>query len=124
MYKITVKGEAKTDYKDLSELDGIDCQDCFSEYFDKTSYSKDVTSGYMHFEYKEGKLWTITQYNSTRELTPEELEDLLSYTQGQWSDGIGEGFEQQPCFYDEDDEEVFISPWSPRQEVTITQTLI
>jgi hypothetical protein len=26
MYKITIKGEAKTDYDNLSELDGVDCK--------------------------------------------------------------------------------------------------
>lgn len=104
MYKITVRGEAQTDYENLSELDGVDCQDCFSEYFDDTTYSNDVTGGYMHFEYEDGKLWTVTNYNSNRELTQEELDDLEDYTTGQWSDGIGEGFEQEPCYYDDEEE--------------------
>ena len=142
MYKIIVKGEAKTSYSNLEELDGIDCQDEFSEYFgeDEESLKGVVTSGYMSFEYdkKENKLYTITEYQSTRELTEEELEILKEYTTGQWSDGIGEGFEQQPCKYvdtpyreyDKDDDdgfeddnegEVYISPWSIQQIVTIKQ---
>ena len=125
MYKITIKGEAKTDYDNLSELDGVDCQDDFAEYFDSDfSFKDDVESGYMYFSFENEKLWTITQYFSNRELSNEELEILSDYTQGQWSDGIGEGFEQQPCFYDDNEEEVYISPWDINQEVEITQISI
>jgi hypothetical protein len=78
----------------------------------------------MYFSFENEKLWTITQYFSNRELSNEELEILSDYTQGQWSDGIGEGFEQQPCFYDDNEEEVYISPWDINQEVEITQISI
>ena len=141
MWTITIKGEATTDYPNLKELDGIDCQDEFSEYFDgDESYANDVTDGYMRFEFENGKLFTITEYDSTRELTDEELSQLRDYTVGQWSDGIGEGFEQGPCYQayepyhkytddekekyddcDEDDLDVFISPWSFEQVATIEQ---
>jgi len=125
MYKITIKGEAKTDYDNLLELDGVDCQDDFAEYFDSDfSFKDDVESGYMYFSFENEKLWTITEYFSNRELSNEELEILSDYTQGQWSDGIGEGFEQEPCFYDDNDEEVFISPWHRNQEVEIIQISI
>lgn len=145
MYKITVKGEAKTEYPNLTELDGISCQDEFSEYFDgDESYIDDVSNGYLYFKYEDGKLWSITTYDSTRELTQEELEKLKEYTIGQWSDGIGEGFEQNPCYtasqpyrtyeeefddYENQDEadidlEVYISPWFYGQIITITQELI
>jgi hypothetical protein len=121
MYKITIKGEASTDYKDLSELDGIDCQDNFAEYFDSDfSFKKDIKDGYMYFSFENEKLWTITEYISTRELSKEELEILADYTQGQWSDGIGEGFEQYPCHYgDEGEEEIYISPWHVGQKLEI-----
>lgn len=145
MYKITVKGEAKTEYPNLTELDGISCQDEFSEYFDgDESYVGDVNNGYLYFKYEDGKLWSITTYDSTRELTQKELEELKEYTTGQWSDGIGEGFEQFPCHtasqpyriyekefddYENQDEanedlEVYISPWFFEQIITITQELI
>jgi hypothetical protein len=135
MYRITIKGEAKTSYPNLQELDGIDCQDEFSEYFDgDESYAKDVTNGYLHFEYdkSDGKLYSVTTYDSTRLLTGEELEQLGDYTSGQWSDGIGEGFEQNPCYhskeeydyYDELTNEVYISPWHRNQILTITQNEI
>ena len=125
MYKITIKGEASTDYKWLSELNGVDCQDDFAEYFDSDfSFKDDIESGYMYFSFENEKLWTITEYFSNRELYNEELEILSDYTQGQWSDGIGEGFEQEPCFYDDNDEEVYISPCSTNQEVEIIQISI
>lgn len=127
-YKITIKGEAKTDYSNLQELDGIDCQDRFSEYFDRDweghpapSYTKVVTGGYMHFECIDDKLYAVTKYSSSRELTETELNELGSYTQGQWSDGIGEGFEQNPCYTGDDDEEVYISPWFHGQKLEIKQ---
>lgn len=122
MYKITVKGEAKTDYSDIYKLQGIDCQDSFAEYFDDDfTFKNNIKSGYLQFEVSDFKLWSITVYNSDRRLTQEELEILKDYTQGQWSDGIGEGFEQEPCMYDEDEKEVFISPWFFGQEISITQ---
>jgi len=122
MYKIKIKGTAKTRYKYIKDLEGIDCQDNFSDYFDSDStYVGDVTNGYMYFEVEKGKLMTITEYNSKRELTDNELEELAGYTQGQWSDGIGEGFEQEPCHYIKG-EGVYISPWH-RDQVLITEQI-
>lgn len=134
MYKITVKGEAYTDYEHPEELDGIqeDNQD-FTEYFSgkyrdneqqQSLIDKKVCNGYMSFIFKEGKLWTITTYESPEELTERELNILRDYTQGQWSDGIGEGFEQEACYYDSEDNEVYISPWSHEQIITVTQEKI
>ena len=54
-------------------------------------------------------------------LIEKDLQELVKYTQGQWSDGIGEGFEQNPCYYDSEDNEVFISPWFYGQQVTVQQ---
>jgi len=126
MYKIKIKGEAKfhgVSQKHLNQLDGIDCQDEFSEYFDgDESFADDVTNGYLHFEVEGNKLYSVTEYDSTRELMQDELNELGNYTQGQWSDGIGEGFEQYPCT-EIDGEEVFISPWFGDQKLEITQEL-
>ena len=123
MNKVIVKGEATAfdkDYnpitgEDLKKLDGVDCGDCFTDYMDvrRVSARNDLSGGYMHFEYKDGKLWTITEYEAKRVLNDQELEELQGYTQGQWSDGIGEGFEQHPCNSDED----YISPWFHGQEL-------
>lgn len=128
MYKITIKGQALTDYKNLSELNGIDCQDNFAKYFDSDfTFKDDIKSGYMHFVFENKELWTVTEYISSRELSKEELDTLSNYTQGQWSDGIGEGFEQHPCYFNDDnfdddsdeDGDVYISPWFFGQEVKI-----
>jgi len=138
MYKIIIKGlsgEASTDsgsVKDLSILDGEDCEDCFSDYFHESGnygqeeqplIDKEVKSGYMHFEYNksENKLYVVVEYTSKEELNKEELELLVEYTQGQLSDGIGESYEQSPCIIDDNDEEVFVSPWYYGQKLTVTQ---
>ena len=78
----------------------------------------------MHFKLENGKLYTYTVYHSDRELTEEELKQLMDYTQGQWSDGIGEGFEQFPIMEDDEGEEVYISPWFPGQNIKIYQEII
>lgn len=133
MYKITVKGQARTSYPHLRELNGIECEDNFAEYFDDDfTFKDDVTNGYLHFSFENDKLYSVTTYDSTRELTPEELSILQDYTEGQWSDGIGEGFEQFPCkhvdeYEDEDGDEtdeVYISPWFYGQVTTITQEAV
>jgi hypothetical protein len=125
MYKITIKGEAFTEHQNLEELDGIDCQDEFSEYFgddEQLLIDKGVNSGYLSFEYSDGKLWSVTTYDSPVELTQDELDIIGDYTQGQWSDGIGESFEQFPCMED-DNGEVYVSPWHTGQVLIISQKL-
>ena len=144
-FKIIVRGDASTNAAHLSDVVGIDCQDDFADYFDNdVSFVDDVTDGYMTFESNGLKLFTVVTYNSTRELNEVELEELLDYTIGQLSDGIGEGFEQTPIAFgevkpesneiddeDEDDSdfdddfesEIYVSPWSSDSEYTITQSL-
>lgn len=129
MGKVIIKAIAGSahignDYKELKGLelgllDGIECEDDFVEYMDEPLSSK-LESGKMEFKFEDDKLYTITTYVSKEELTEEELEELGDYTQGQWSDGIGEGFEQYSCTTISGDE-VFLSPWYDNQELTITQ---
>ena len=73
----------------------------------------------MRFVYENDELFTVNEYISTRELTDEEMEELIDYTQGQWSDGIGESFEQRPIMVSGD--EVYISPWYRGQKVVYSQ---
>lgn len=96
-----------------------DCQDCFSEYMD--DLRDEVTGGYMDFFMEDGELMVKVIYDSTRELTADELHDLIEYTQGQMSDGIGEGFEQFP-FIEDDEGEYYVSPWFGGQKLEATQT--
>jgi hypothetical protein len=130
MYKITVKGEARTKYKKPWKLDGIDCQDNFSEYFSgqygsdpnqQSLIDKKVSGGYMFFKWENELLMTYTKYDCSEMLTDEELKILGNYTQGQWSDGIGEGFEQHPCYDTPKGKEVFISPWQQGQVLHLSQ---
>jgi len=118
-----------------SMFDGLECDDAvFCDYvnrkFDK--FPECVTGGYMRFEYnkKLETLYVITEYE-TRKLTKEEEQQVIDYTQGQWSDGIGEGFEQQPFSGEEQwndpnpenfNKDVVYnpSPWHNGQKVTLS----
>ena len=107
--KIIIKGKAATDYQDLKKLDGLDCQDDFVEYIDSPLKDK-LECGYLSFKYENNILYSVVEYESKEKLLDGELKELKDYTSGQLSDGIGEGFEQIPCYFDNDDE-VYISPW-------------
>lgn len=122
MGKIIIKGLARTEYDNLSKLDGINCQENFVEYADRNLKNK-LEYGYMEFEYneEENKLYVVVKYNTKEQLTSEECEELIEYTKGQLSDGIGEGFEQEPCYYDDEDNEVYISPWYYGQKLKLIQ---
>jgi len=106
----------------INKLNGVDCQDNFVDYLDEEFKNK-LNHGYMWFKNDKGKLKTITEYEANEELTEEELEKLVDYTQGQWSDGIGEGFEQEPCTT-YNGEEVYVSPWYGGQKVEINQNRV
>jgi hypothetical protein len=105
---------------DRSKLNGIDCQDEFVEYMDE-DFKHKLSCGYMDFRFEDGKLWTYTVYSTKEVLTTDELQELGEYTQGQWSDGIGEGFEQFPCDYEADGAEIYLSPWYHGQKLEIKQ---
>jgi len=130
MYKIIITGDAKAfidideDMVDLvgpnlDQLNGIDSQNDFADCFDG-KFKDEISNGYMTFQVEDHTLMTITSYDSKRELTDEELEVLVNHTTGQWSDGIGEGFEQEPCFQI-GGADVYISPWHEDQVVKATQ---
>ena len=70
----------------------------------------------MKFVVEDNTLYTITTYKVISDLTESEIRDLQKYTSGQWSDGIGEGFEQFPCA-EEYGIEIFVSPWYRGQTV-------
>lgn len=121
-----LKGEMYNVYErdELASLDGVDDPSgYFMEYFWPSRYGAlgesiraSVFDGFMSFEYdvEEGRLYTLTTYEVSRVLREEELQILIDYTQGQWSDGIGEGFEQFPV-----NGRYYISAWAgPEQEVT------
>lgn len=126
-YKViyTNKGKDYTCYnltiEELKQILPININDDFAEYSDLDI--KGLLKGYTHFELIDNKLWTICEYKSKVKLTDNELESLAKETQGQWSDGIGESFEQHPCAKINKNE-VYISPWFYGQELIIEQTEI
>jgi hypothetical protein len=75
----------------------------------------------MDFRFENDKLWTYVVYSTKEVLAADELTRLGEYTQGQLSDGIGEGFEQFPCDYESDGAEVYLSPWYHGQKLEIKQ---
>ena len=96
------------------------CHDEFVEYMDEPLKSK-LNSGYLSFRMKEGTLQSVVTYKLDEELTKIELQELIEYTSGQLSDGIGEGFEQHPCIeFEEEGEcvEYYLSPWYENQQLT------
>lgn len=111
-----------TNLKDISKVYDIECEDDFVEYIpDKNESTRSkLVDGYMDFVVQNGKIHTRTTYTvkDDSEITPEDKEFLIDYTQGQWSDGIGESFEQYPCM-EEDGEEIFISPWYYKQKAQL-----
>ena len=132
MSKIVIEGQAqpilKYNAKHITkntwfELDGIECDDRFSDYFPDSLMNVGIIGGYMRFHANEdGTLTTITEYDSENQLTKNQLRELADYTRGQWSDGIGEHFEQFLCFITDDGEyEYYISPWFYGQVVTVKQ---
>jgi len=138
-YKITVRGDARAcidnaPYDDegspwceypvlegakLKKLDGVTCDTCFSDYVD-SDMAKYLSGGWMRFEWDPAseQLMTVVEYESSKFLKSDLLAEVLSYTQGQWSDGIGEGFEQTPAVQI-DGCDVYISPWHDDQEIKI-----
>ncbi|MBT4123925.1 MAG: hypothetical protein HN981_03920 [Candidatus Pacebacteria bacterium] len=116
--QIVIKGDCLPE--DSREVfDKLDYHQNFSEYFALRHKIPDcVSEGYMHFEFdhETKKLYVFVIYDSTRKLTEEEENLLISYTQGQLSDGIGEGFEQL-----EFADGIFNpSPWHLDQEIELT----
>jgi hypothetical protein len=138
---IEIRGEAKvrkadydqwTEYQDdddwydvvgreLAQFHGLSAHNPIDEFSQWLNHGDDlslvglVRSGWMHFEYdaESEQLITVTRYAVNRELTGRELGLLMSYTQGQWSDGIGEGYEQRAVR-----DGYYISPWHYKQELS------
>lgn len=105
--------------------DGL-CDDAiFSDYFHDEDFAKFVYGGNLRFSYdpNEGELYVITVYEAEHPLTEDQLQRLGDYTQGQWSDGVGEGFEQFPNYVIRDGQEyeVYASAWYRGQEVRVRQ---
>jgi len=97
----------------------------FLEYFwtankevEASVLTKVTSSGDLTFVYRAdtGYLYSETTYTVTEKLSDIELAALIDYTQGQWSDGIGESFEQIP-HSTPGGNEAYISAWHRKQVV-------
>ena len=102
----------------LLNLDGTDCQEDFVDYIRNKEIKDKLTSGYMSFSYEDGKLYTVVEYECSDYLDTAEEAYLVKYTQGQLSDGIGEGFEQSAS-YEEEGLSAYISPWFMGQNLSV-----
>lgn len=116
--KIKVSGlcEVKDEHGGLYE-DPAACARCrvdqdFHDYYDGDLAIQDSSA---YFKAEGGELWIVVEYEIASYPNAKQLEQLSDYTQGQWSDGIGEGYEQFPQYVDGD--EVYISMWHRGQQV-------
>jgi hypothetical protein len=78
-------------------------------YDDPDTVNEKVRSMFIDVEIHGGELWGVTTLDVTEPLTPEELRTLRDYITGQFSDGWGEGFEQQSIRVD--DGEINVHFW-------------
>lgn len=84
--------ELVTDKKRLQALDGLDFSTLkCADYLDSKLEEIGIRGGLIRLAWQQGKLWAVTEYAAPRKLTTVELAELVEYTRGQWSDGIGEG---------------------------------
>ncbi|MBP3856780.1 MAG: hypothetical protein IK990_14345 [Ruminiclostridium sp.] len=94
-------------------------------WYDKpTSISSKVYSAFPSVEVIDGELNGVTTLRVRGELDNHELRELRDYLTGQYSDGWGEGFEQQEIKMGERDcPEIYVSFWgAPGYELTVEDT--
>jgi hypothetical protein len=83
-----------TDAAELKKLDGLVAGDLVcADFLDGELDDIGLTGGAVKIAYDAAanRLRVVTEYRSPRKLKKSELAALADYTQGQWSDGIGEG---------------------------------
>ena len=101
--KIIVSGDAAaysiktqkkvTNAKTLAKLDGVEFSDMeCGEYLDTKLYNQGVQGGKITLAWNQDEgLRVITEYHAPKRLAPKQVNQLVDETEGQWSDGIGEG---------------------------------
>jgi hypothetical protein len=106
--RITIQGRAAVYLGDdrvtepdiLRSLDGLTCDDeTFTDFIGGTK-EEDVLAaalekgGILRFGYDGSDSLTVTtEYQARRSLSEEEMQWLVDYTLGQWTDGIGENWD-------------------------------
>lgn len=94
----------------LKKYTANDENDMAAYYNKDDSVSKKLTSAVWSVELYGGRLFGRIDCSLKEALTAEETEALRDWLTGQCSDGLGEGFEQQPI--DTMDGELFVSFWN------------
>jgi len=106
---------------ELQQLHGLTGDEDFVEYMPENFCPFITGPVYLRFEYNKRtkQLETVTTYDLTGSPSDDMIKEVMDWTQGQWSDGIGENYEQQVAkviggvsFY--------INPWHARQEPKAT----
>lgn len=128
-YKITIKcktGEITANDTHTDEFFPLKyIPDGVENIKDDIEFSKynslNTSGGYIQFKSIDNVLYTIVEFYSEKKLTPTEIGMLVKETSGQLSDGIGEGFAQQPCLTLEDRIDVYIDPWYYGSKFTAKQ---
>lgn len=80
-----------------------------AEYIHDEALKEKVYSLYPSVEIVDGELWGVMTAGLKEPLSGEETAELLSFVEGQNSDGYGEGFEQRPI--KTPDGEIYVSFW-------------
>ena len=96
-YGMPLDGTELADYEEVirEELERYG-EDDLMQYFDGSeSIHGKIQSAVVTIENKDGILYGCTKLELNEFLNPEELKELGDYITGQYSDGWGEGFEQQ-----------------------------
>lgn len=94
----------------LKEYTANDESDMAAYYYEDDGIKEKLTSAVWSVELHGGRLFGRIDCSLTEALTVEETEALRDWLTGQCSDGLGEGFEQQPI--DTMDGELFVSFWN------------
>ena len=94
----------------LNRYTANDENDMATYYNKDDGVSEKMTSAVWSVELHGGKLFGRIDCSLKEALTVEETENLRDWLTGQCSDGLGEGFEQQPI--DTMDGELFVSFWN------------
>ena len=94
----------------LKEYTANDENDMAAYYNEDDGVSEKLTSAVWSVELRGDRLFGRIDCSLKEALTAEETEALRDWLTGQCSDGLGEGFEQQPI--DTMDGELFVSFWN------------
>lgn len=120
---IVVAGDAKTDFPNPELLNGYgEDQTDFVEYIDIPA-AKIKDGSYMDLLWNKAdmKLYSVNKFVTGSPLNEEQMKSLGEQVSGQWSDGVGEVFEQNPVMQDDEGNDVYVSPWHIEQELHVSQ---